>query len=483
MNKRFNIRRSLENLPDQVETTEQIEVVTMGLSEPEPVAMNAVELSCDGVFELEEPSEEAPVFGSVEYTEQQDAEDCFIESFSTAVEAFKAINAYSDIIERSKDRGGLTGASAGSMITSIESIAKTVGMQSPFKAKIGVESFGGVSQRQRSTQVALEEVDGILDRIMTSIVGAISSGAKRIKKFLNSFIFSLRGTQGKLKAAYKSLAEMGDKEHTGIFKNRKALTHICIDGELNIDKALEFCDKINTSMGYGLPQKLTEIMSYVNAIAKNKLDTEKISKLRTPIFKPDEYFSLKFKVVKDHSGMFATYETEDHLPAELKMVFTCPLAVPGDDSVVHSGTGDANIHFSSNPDPRLGDGIMYQSKENIKKYLDKITAVLKKFEFLAKTIQKSDYLIEKIADSVISAPALNPGHLPAVATTVINAASDAVYKHRYRVAVSAVGGVMDNYFYLLQQPMIHTVTLTCKIVESTILYLYQSTKPNLYGNA
>lgn len=507
MKKRFNIRQSLEELVEDV-VKEEVPVVITGqdpvlvssdddtqdpdLMKPneviDPVTATDEVVTIDEIETKEiEPSEEAPMFGTVEFVEEQTDSSNLGEQVAQAIDTVSALEALHEIIAMSKDRGGLTIAGAATAMESVGRYAANMGTKSPFSLMSANESFSTVSMRQRNTEVALEAIEGVMGRILGSVLQAMSSFARRIKRFVDSFIYSLRFQQGQLNAAYKSLATMQDREEPAYFNNQKAIKYLCIDSKFSFDKSLEFCAKLPTSMVSNIIHKMHEVEVYVKTVANNKLDIAGIQALKTPSFAPTDFLPISFKVTKDKSGYFATYENSQALPAGLNMTLVCPLPKHSESETmshqqVSSGSVRTDLEYDGKP-------VEFFKRDKVKIGLDKCQTILKNFWAINSLMDDTQQRIIDICDEVTNIKPLLP-HLmdehgkPIVNPAIINAANyanEAVQQRRYRVAIKAVSSVVDNYYTLVSEP-VEVLTLNAyETLSSAVKFLYQSTKASVYS--
>lgn len=133
-----------------------------------------------------------------------------------AVEGAEALESMCVILATAMEAGGIDQHGAALVNNQVEHICARLGLESR-DATLGLESFGGVSGRQRSTQVAMESIKDKVKEIWEKIIAAIERAMKWVADLFNKLFGAVEG----LEKRAKKLIEQSDAAQGKSAKEKK----------------------------------------------------------------------------------------------------------------------------------------------------------------------------------------------------------------------------------------------------------------------
>lgn len=258
---------------------------------------------------------ETPVFGSVEFVEEEQDFDDYVEDHEDAVEAVAALETLYDTVLNSHDNGGLSLTAAAVALESLSRIRQSVGFSDYVVNGTGFESFDKASGRRANTDLALESISESITALWTGMVSGLAKIGKNLGTFVDGVMMIVRKNKATISAFHKRLANAKKQSTDAKFSNQANLEGLTIGGKFSPTKSFtsiatvlakasndslgEFSGVIGTLKAMG---EIKESMKAGNLPTFHSLDASKLLPFAASKGSSDSALLDKFTSTQDLPG-------------------------------------------------------------------------------------------------------------------------------------------------------------------------------------
>lgn len=243
-----------------------------------------------------------------------------------AVETTEALESIAIALESASQAGGLDAHGAHILDLHTQSLYKKIGLKR--QSVPAMESFGGTSTRQRSTQIALEDIKDTIKKIWEKIVQSIKDAINWVKERFTKIF----GAANKLEARAKALAEKAGAT-TGNAKEKTFESERLV-------KALEISGSVPSSIGTQA-QEISKMATGIFGSVTN-WNGEVGDSILDLLGEPSKLDSFGLPARQDGS-LGLNKASADHGDAGNGMVFMISKELPGGQAIIARFPSDGSL--------------------------------------------------------------------------------------------------------------------------------------------
>lgn len=419
MGKRFNIRMALEADEPVLEVDKEAAFTPEEKALREKAAVTEAELAEDKEKSTEnkesdtpsedDTSEDKPVeatetdledtqSSNADLVESKNENDDEAKSVTDAVETSEALEAIADILSSTMELGGINKHSAKVLSTSLPALYSRVGVKYNAANYPALESFDSYSARKRNTQLAIENINDVINRIWGAVIETISRLADRIKEMASKLVFMCRTYNSQIQVLRSNLSSLTENaECDSKFQNKVDIKNLTYSGKFNPITSLNIIGEtfsgIVKNLDEGCKNNLNSIKKAFAqaAFGENVVVVPRLNTL------PDNVFNGLQRVPHSVSAEYSDLYTFTNLPAGIAIKAILPKEELSDTEYLQA-IKDTEVEVTTDGIVKgLMDEVNCFSKSDIAKLIDQCQLTVNKstelFEIVLSVINGQDFKI------------------------------------------------------------------------------------------
>lgn len=258
---------AMEEAEAQVEEAQQQELQQeTAVAQTEEAQEVALVAEGDGM----EIDPETPVFGSVEFVEEEQGFDDYVEDHEDAVESVAALESLYDTVLNSHDNGGLSLTAAAVALESLSRIRQKSGFSDYVINGTGFESFDKASGRRANTDLALESISESITALWAGMVAGLAKIGKNLGTFVDGVMMIVRKNKTTISAFHKRLANAKKQSTDAKFTNQANLQGLTIGGKFSPAKSFASVTSVLAKAGTDSLGEFSGIISTLKSMGEIK---------------------------------------------------------------------------------------------------------------------------------------------------------------------------------------------------------------------